>query len=407
MNMNMEGSRNNIDRISALPNNLIHRILSFTGTKFAVRTGLLSKRWRSLWTSVPVLDFDHQEFCEPFDFEKLIEQLVLHGGRVPFFHQRAERMGLDEFVLFVNATLKRCAKTDLQRFRLSAEGYVDPLQVIVWINYAISRHTADLELELPTHEHMLSCAIFKGCSELPSSIFKCKSLTSLKLRMTQCWFFNTPATVKLHGLVTLHLDAIVWRDDSLENVISKCPNLETLRSLEQKISLKCSSKLVNARVDIIGDDVGPCYTSLVLYKERHLFKLLPTFPNLKHLKFRGFFPDFSIEALACLLKHSPALETLKITDFGPKLPALLRIVDDTAGWRSRILSSACLLHLKEVKMKGFDSSPGKLDFLKFLLMNSVSLQKNKNNTQMGRTVVVKGGGGPEEGRGHESHVSII
>ncbi|KAK1303363.1 hypothetical protein QJS10_CPB11g00990 [Acorus calamus] len=58
-------------------------------------------------------------------------------------------------------------------------------------------------------------------------------------------------------------------------------------------------------------------------------------------------------------------------------------------------------------MKGFDSSPGKLEFLKFLSMNSVSLQKNKDNTQMGRTVVVKGGGGPKEGRGHESHASII
>ncbi|KAK1279434.1 FBD-associated F-box protein [Acorus gramineus] len=320
MNMNMEGSRNNIDRISALPDNLILRILSFTGTKSAVRTGLLSKRWRSLWTSVPVLDFDHQEFWYPDDFEKLIEQMVLDEGRVPFFHQRAERMSIDEFVLFVNATLKRCAKTDLRRFRLYAKGLVDPRQVSAWINYAISRHTADLELELPTHEHM-SCNIFKGCSELPSSIFKCKSLTSLKLRMTQCWFFNTPATVKLHGLVTLHLDAIVWRDDSLENVLSKCPNLETLRSWEEKISLKCSSKLVNARVDIIGDDVGPCYTSL------------------------------------------------------PQLPAFLRNADDTDGWRSRILSSDCLLHLREVKMKGFNSSPGKLEFLKFLLMNSVSLQK--------------------------------
>ncbi|KAK1324624.1 F-box/FBD/LRR-repeat protein [Acorus calamus] len=411
MNMNMEGSRNNIDRISALPNNLILRILWFTGTKSAVRTGLLSKRWRCLWTSVPVLDFDQQEFCHPLkgpeDFEKLIEKTVCDEGSDSMDLLSMEgRIGLDEFVLFVNATLKRCA-------RLIYEGYIDPRQLSAWINHAVSRNVADLELELPTHKHM-SCDIYKGCCEMPSSIFQCKALTSLKLRMTQYWFFSTPATVKLHSLVSLHLNAIVWRDDSLENVISKCPNLETLymnlcsfqrlsvssrrlkdlticdcrcpveiqvfapnllslyysRSWDEKISLKCSSKLVNARVDVIGEVVGPSFTSMVLYKEMHLLKLLPTFPNLKHLKIKADLPDIAIEALACLLKHSPALETLKITDFRLKFPAFLRDVNATDDWKSRKLSSDCLLHLKEVKMKGFDSSPRKLEFLKFLLMNS-------------------------------------
>ncbi|KAK1326500.1 putative F-box/FBD/LRR-repeat protein [Acorus calamus] len=93
--MNMDVSGKNVDRISALPNTLIHRILWFTGTKSTVRTGLLSKRWRSLWTSVPVLDFDQHEFRHPLkgpdDLEKLFEKMVHDEGRVSidlfsFFH---------------------------------------------------------------------------------------------------------------------------------------------------------------------------------------------------------------------------------------------------------------------------------------------------------------------------------
>ncbi|RZC62463.1 hypothetical protein C5167_024243 [Papaver somniferum] len=46
------------DRISSLPDSLIHHILSFMYTNHAVQTCALSKRWRYIWTSMPVLKFD-------------------------------------------------------------------------------------------------------------------------------------------------------------------------------------------------------------------------------------------------------------------------------------------------------------------------------------------------------------
>ncbi|XP_063940143.1 uncharacterized protein LOC108200929 isoform X3 [Daucus carota subsp. sativus] len=49
---------NGEDRLSSLPDELIHQILSFLGTRQAVQTSILSKRWKRMWTGLPVLSFD-------------------------------------------------------------------------------------------------------------------------------------------------------------------------------------------------------------------------------------------------------------------------------------------------------------------------------------------------------------
>lgn len=46
-----------VDWISILPDPLLHHILSFLDTKWAIRTSILSKRWKYIWTSIPNFDF--------------------------------------------------------------------------------------------------------------------------------------------------------------------------------------------------------------------------------------------------------------------------------------------------------------------------------------------------------------
>ncbi|KAL8099801.1 hypothetical protein AgCh_032164 [Apium graveolens] len=45
------------DRISRLPDELIHKILSFVDTELVVQTSVLSKRWELIWMTLPFLKF--------------------------------------------------------------------------------------------------------------------------------------------------------------------------------------------------------------------------------------------------------------------------------------------------------------------------------------------------------------
>ncbi|XP_074347836.1 uncharacterized protein LOC141686684 isoform X3 [Apium graveolens] len=47
------------DAISRLPDELIHKILSFVDAKVAVQSSILSKRWRFIWPTLPFLNFGH------------------------------------------------------------------------------------------------------------------------------------------------------------------------------------------------------------------------------------------------------------------------------------------------------------------------------------------------------------
>jgi hypothetical protein len=69
---------NGVDRLSSLPDELLHHVMSFLPMPEVVRTSLLSVRWRSLWASTPFVHIDYQDFKDEnkprgVDDEKLKE----------------------------------------------------------------------------------------------------------------------------------------------------------------------------------------------------------------------------------------------------------------------------------------------------------------------------------------------
>jgi hypothetical protein len=55
------------DRISDLPVELLIHIMSLLTTKEAVQTGILIKNWRRIWSLVPVIKFDLEEWTDGAD----------------------------------------------------------------------------------------------------------------------------------------------------------------------------------------------------------------------------------------------------------------------------------------------------------------------------------------------------
>ncbi|KAF9611922.1 hypothetical protein IFM89_036738, partial [Coptis chinensis] len=67
------------NRISSLEQSLVHHILSFMDMKQVVQTSLLSKRWRNVWHSLRILNFDEESWRSSRNDNKL------NKGKFKFF----------------------------------------------------------------------------------------------------------------------------------------------------------------------------------------------------------------------------------------------------------------------------------------------------------------------------------
>ncbi|XP_062196350.1 uncharacterized protein LOC133899376 [Phragmites australis] len=66
------------DRLSALPDALLHHVMSFMKAWEVVRTCVLSRRWRDLWASAPCVDIRvGRDGDAPVDFAKFVYRLLL------------------------------------------------------------------------------------------------------------------------------------------------------------------------------------------------------------------------------------------------------------------------------------------------------------------------------------------
>ncbi|CAN6248730.1 unnamed protein product [Urochloa humidicola] len=95
------------DRLSTLPDHLLHEIMSHMKARQVVQTCLLSRRWRRLWPNVPRLDIDQREFTFATDpgfkkFDDFVHFLLAH---VSIAH-------LDAFRLHVHAGFASAGSLD-------------------------------------------------------------------------------------------------------------------------------------------------------------------------------------------------------------------------------------------------------------------------------------------------------
>jgi hypothetical protein len=222
------------DRLSDLPDCLLHSVLSSLRSRQVVQSCLLSRRWRHLWRSVPCLDVDQRDFllvdpepeapaddAPPADwhaYNKAQKEML----RTEIKRRRSFEDFADAMLLFHGASpLDACGL----HVTVADEEICTGLHR--WIRRGLARHPAELRV---AYDGRLFFSF-----ELDSGGAGARSVTS-RLRR-------------------LHLSGLTISEKFAEELISDCPVLEDLKLVECKSHYEFSGRIASRslkRLDIEG-----------------------------------------------------------------------------------------------------------------------------------------------------------
>ncbi|KAF7041309.1 hypothetical protein CFC21_051122 [Triticum aestivum] len=285
-----------VDRISTLPDAVLHQVLHFLPSQEVVRTCVLARRWLGVWRFMPALRFNGAKGWDSADrFAQFVDHLL---------HLRFEGDG------------SACAPLDSCDFDFDADGF----------------------MRLPTNEQHASNWIWKVVP----------SVRMLRLRVVE--FGQEPSPLSDLHLVSQHLTKLelvgVGVKDSVVD-FSGCPALVELSmdvcdvfvkqllspSLKHLRITRCYTSEYTRILISYGDpEYGPIYdrnnsiflkglseaTDLELSADSDLIlfdrdlKWCPTFTKLKTLLLNDWCLAANHSALICFLQHSPILEKLTL-----------------------------------------------------------------------------------------------
>ncbi|CAH2074373.1 unnamed protein product [Thlaspi arvense] len=173
-----------VDFISSLPDAILQQILSCFPTKIAIRTSVLSKRWKHVWRETPRLSFD----CHRADHLSSIKK-----------------------------TLSSYSALKLTSFDVSIGDDISETQFDEWIEFAMSRNAENLSLECSRDDY-----------RVPDFFYHNSSVKQLSVTLRYYTDMNPKCSVSWPSLRSLSLTRCCLSDGSLASILSGCPTLETL-----------------------------------------------------------------------------------------------------------------------------------------------------------------------------------
>ncbi|KAF3614906.1 putative F-box/FBD/LRR-repeat protein-like isoform X1 [Capsicum annuum] len=272
--------------LSNLPDNVIDVILMCLPCKDAVRTSILSKKWRYRWCRLTELTLDSsiwkaQDLLNPtVKFTKVIYQLLsLHEGPIT------------KFTLNMANLEKTCPTID---------------NVI----YFLSRNQIqDLVLIFPWHERY----------KLPSSFFKCLQLRHLILN--HCSIHPPSVFQGFARLTSLVLYEVLISSELLESLISHSPLLEqlVLSNLEILNTIEIDAPMLRS-FDFEGDISSICLKNVpLLFFAEEGYETPTRLPydlavKQFHLVEIKLVDSYMLANALCLIRSFPCLESLEIQE---------------------------------------------------------------------------------------------
>ncbi|CAL5070034.1 unnamed protein product [Urochloa decumbens] len=339
------------DRLSALPEDVIKRILGFLPAREAVQTCVLAWFWRDLWKSATSLHIScgHENELETVKELKEFVDCILHSrGSLPLETCDIRLLEFDDDDKpLVNNWIQHVVMLNVQVLRLTIYHYQKRVEPWFELNNLplVSQHLTSLDLHgLAFNDKFLdfsSCPVLQDlhiffCDFMPATRIISQSLKRLcidscesndKLRIQIC----TPNLVSL----------------CLLGDYTRTPLLERMPSLLEAVVK------INPYYDICYEDYcencdtvwcHPCYgagdtnncvllsglsyaVNLALIPDTRMFiirrdlKWCPIFTNLKTLLLNEYWcVPTDCSALVCILEHSPVLQklTLQLFSEGPE-----------------------------------------------------------------------------------------
>ncbi|TVT96734.1 hypothetical protein EJB05_58050, partial [Eragrostis curvula] len=185
------------DRLSDLPDELLHHVMSFIKAWEVVRTCVLSRRWRYLWASAPCIDVRFRSFCEPVeDFAKFVYRLLLARETLaPVDTLRLRSSGTNDD--FDNEDVKMWIRHAIKRnARVIQLSGLRNLFVELHPMDLVSRHLKILKLSYADVFHKFTSQLSSGCPyleelELKGCLVEARGITSASLKsltMINCAF---------------------------------------------------------------------------------------------------------------------------------------------------------------------------------------------------------------------------
>ncbi|OMP02165.1 hypothetical protein COLO4_11298 [Corchorus olitorius] len=328
-----------LDKISNLPDKVLCHIISFLPMKEAVRTCILSTRWRYLFASMTRLHLDDDQFRPR--------------------HHQTPPPSVNSFMNFVDRLFFFSSKASLECFGLnfSKRSGIDSSRIYGWICAALWRGVKELDLLfLRFEDHQLM---------LPSILFtNCKSLVTLKLAMNYS-FMNVPSGACFPNLKNLCVTNIKFTDDdTVQRLISSCLVLEDLVIDEcrfEKISVLniCTPSVKRLELKM------PTQEAIVLaFQNLAELKIIENLEHDDDFDWRGMW-------LVELLKWSPNLQKLDFT---------LEGYAQSGVWhRFEKVPSCLLFQLKEIVLYSYDGRWA-FELIKYFLKNARVLKNLKIDT---------------------------
>uniref|UniRef100_A0ACD5VFT5 Uncharacterized protein n=1 Tax=Avena sativa TaxID=4498 RepID=A0ACD5VFT5_AVESA len=184
-------SRAGGDRLSDLPDYLLHSVLSSLRSRQMVQTCLLSRRWRHLWRSVPCLDVDQRDF------------LSVDPEREALKERLARKRSFEDFA---DSVLPLNGAWPLDAYRLHVADQYLRKDSYRWIRRGLARRPEELGVAYGFRSH----------PDHPSFSFDLVSGGAGAL----------PQTSRLRSP---HLSGLTLSKEFVEELRSECPVLEELK----------------------------------------------------------------------------------------------------------------------------------------------------------------------------------